>query len=349
MNVEPRIQDARVDLKPEDFRLPSTSRTAADTELPERGANIPFEEEYLAHLLLEKRLSENTAQAYLSDLRLCLGSSRGSSGSSGNHGNASSLDSATLDSARLREFFAALPGLGFGPATASRFLASLRSYSAYLMDTRRLAEDPCRGIRVPRQQRYKPRSLSLQEIEGLYAMLESRVQAGQKGARRDLVLIELLYGLGMRISEAIHLPLDALRLDEGVVLVQGKGNKQRIVPVGTKVAASLKEYLASERALSVRPRCETVIINNRGLPISRMGAWSIVRKLCGLSGLDAKAISPHTFRHAFATHLIEAGADLRAVQELLGHADISTTQIYTHLDQDYLREVHQSFHPRNKA
>ena len=135
---------------------------------------------------------------------------------------------------------------------------------------------------------------------------------------------------------------------EQVVLVQGKGNKQRIVPVGAKVIASLKDYLATERMALAKPKCATVIVNNRGLPISRMGAWNIVRKLCLSAGLDAEAISPHSFRHAFATHLIEAGADLRAVQELLGHSDISTTQIYTHPDQDYLREVHQTFHPRNR-
>ncbi len=307
-----------------------------DIAQPERAANIPFEEEYLAHLLLEKRLSGNTAQAYLSDLRLCLGQNRGEDACR------------PPDAKSLREFFAALPELGFSSASLSRFLASLRGYCAYLVETRRLESDPCRGIRIPKQQRYRPRGLSLKEIGELYALLENRILMGEKGSRRDLALIELLYGLGLRISEAIQLPLDAVRFGEEVVLVQGKGNKQRIVPLGAKVAASLKDYIASERAPAAKPRCDTVMINNRGLPISRMGAWNIVRRLCEAAGLDAKAISPHAFRHAFATHLIEAGADLRAVQELLGHADISTTQIYTHLDQDYLREVHQSFHPRNK-
>ena len=309
----------------------------------ERAGSIPFEEEYLAHLLLEKRLSENTARSYLSDLRLCLQSTGKIS---------DSLKS--LTSERLRDFFKELAGLGFSPSTLARFLASLRSYCAYIMDanlgdTNHLAVDPCIGIRIPKQQRYRPSSLSYSDIQKLYALLDQRVAVEKRNSRRDFALVELLYGLGLRISEAIQLPLDAIRFDEEVVLVQGKGNKQRIVPLGAKVIASLRDYMSSERMALAKPRCETLIVNNRGTPISRMGAWQIVRKLCLLSGLDAAVISPHTFRHTFATHLIEAGADLRAVQELLGHADISTTQIYTHLDQDYLREVHQSFHPRNKG
>jgi integrase/recombinase XerD len=157
-----------------------------------------------------------------------------------------------------------------------------------------------------------------------------------------------LYGLGLRVSEAITIPLDSLRFDEDVALVQGKGNKQRLVPLGAKVRATLRAWVESERGSVAKPKCATVLVGSRGMPLSRMAAWKIVRRLCLDAGLDAETISPHTFRHTFATHLIEAGADLRAVQELLGHADISTTQIYTHLDQEYLREVHASFHPRNK-
>ena len=156
------------------------------------------------------------------------------------------------------------------------------------------------------------------------------------------------------LSEAIGLRLDHLNLAEGVVLVQGKGNKQRLVPLGGKVAATLREYLDAEwnargtpSAIFRAPRVDTVLLNRFGRPLSRMGAWKIVQRLCGEAGIRAD-VSPHTFRHSFATHLIEAGADLRSVQEMLGHADISTTQIYTHLDQDYLREVHRSFHPRNR-
>jgi integrase/recombinase XerD len=307
---------------------------------PERAEAVPHEEAYQAHLLLEKRLSENTARAYLSDLRLVL--RQLGPGAEGDLGG-------ILEVAGLRKFFASLADLGFTPASLARYLASLRSYSGYLLDAGLLHRDPCQGIRLPKEQRYRPRSLSRHEIETLYAALETRMASGVKWARRDLALVELLYGLGLRISEAIRLPLDALRFDDEIALVLGKGNKQRVVPMGKKVVESLRGYLATDRLAAAKPRCDTVIVNNRGTPLSRMGAWNSVRKLCLEAGLDAEGISPHTFRHSFATHLVEAGADLRAVQELLGHADIGTTQIYTHLDQDYLREVHQSFHPRNRG
>ncbi len=307
---------------------------------PKRAENIPHEDAYRAHLLLEKRLSENTARSYLSDLRLCLWQL----GVAGKSGEAL----AGLETEATRAFLASLAELGFSPSTLARYLASLKSYTAYLLDANLLTVDFCRGVRVPKQQRYKPRSLSLKEIRELYEAAERCVAAGGKGARRDLVLLELLYGLGLRVSEAIKLPIDSLRFDEGLAMVQGKGKKQRVVPMGKKVVATLQEYLAAERPGLAAPRCGTLLVNLRGLSLSRMGAWNIARKLCLAAGLNPEGISPHTFRHTFATHLIEAGADLRAVQELLGHADIGTTQIYTHLDQDYLRETHQSFHPRNQ-
>lgn len=302
--------------------------------------SLPFEDAYRAHLLLERRLAENTVTAYLSDLNLCVRQLRPAS--------ASEDGLEWLNPGALQEFFAALAGLGFRPATLSRYISSLRGYCEYLRDAGRLDEDPCRAVRIPKAQRYKPHALSHVEIRALYGWVEGRAAAGGKNSRRDAALLELLYGLGLRISEAITLPLDSVRFDEDLVLVQGKGNKQRIVPLGAQVRATLRDYVDGERAAAAKPQTATVIVNSRGAPLSRMGAWKIVRRLCADAGLEAEEISPHTFRHTFATHLIEAGADLRAVQELLGHADISTTQIYTHLDQDYLKEVHQSFHPRNR-
>jgi integrase/recombinase XerD len=150
----------------------------------------------------------------------------------------------------------------------------------------------------------------------------------------------------LRISEAIGLKLDQVKLAEGVVLVQGKGGKQRLVPLGSKVADSLGGYLHLDRD-NKSLQTDTVLLNRFGKALSRMGAWKIVRGICVAADIQA-SVSPHTFRHSFATHLIDAGADLRSVQEMLGHADISTTQIYTHLDQAYLQEVHKSFHPRNR-
>jgi integrase/recombinase XerD len=210
-------------------------------------------------------------------------------------------------------------------------------------------EDPLRGARIPGAQRYKPRSLTHAEVKALYAAAGGRMAAGGAKEARDAALLELLYGLGLRVSDAIALPLDALRFDEELALVRGKGGKQRLVPMGGKVRETLRAWIAGARTDLAGPGAASVLVNARGGTLSRMGAWNAVRALCLSAGVDAETVSPHTFRHTFATHLVEAGADLRAVQELLGHADISTTQIYTHLDPDYLREVHTSFHPRNKG
>ncbi|MDB5106177.1 MAG: xerD [Fibrobacteres bacterium] len=295
---------------------------------------IPVEDGYLAHLRLEKRLSPETVSAYLSDLRLFFRQAAAGSG----------VEALTLP--RLRVFIRNLVELGFAPSSISRYLSTLKSYAAFLADEGVLTGDPTRSLQGPRQQRYKPSSLTRQDMDALYDSLEAAVMGEAAGARRNLCLVELLYGLGLRISEATSLKLDQVNLQEGVVMVQGKGKKQRLVPLGRKVADSIRQYL--EKDWEAKGRTETLLLNRFGKPLSRMGAWKIVQRIC--AGADIRiAVSPHTFRHSFATHLIDAGADLRSVQEMLGHADISTTQIYTHLDQEYLKEVHRSFHPRNKG
>ena len=304
---------------------------------------VPHDDAFRAHLLLERRLAENSVGGYLSDVAVCWGALRAPA-------RAHPADVLTHDA--VQELFTEFARLGLAPATLARYLAALRTYTGFLSDTLGLsgfADDALRGIRVPGTQRYKPRALGHDEMAALYDAAAVRVAEERRAARRDAALLELLYGLGLRVSEAITLPLDALRFDEGVALVQGKGGKQRLVPLGGKVRGTLRDWITLERPLTARPATRTVLVNARGTPLSRMGAWNIVRGLCTEAGIEAETVSPHTFRHSFATHLIEAGADLRAVQELLGHADISTTQIYTHLDQEYLREVHKSFHPRNKS
>jgi integrase/recombinase XerD len=318
---------------------------------------IPKEEGYLAHLRLEKRLSPETVAAYLSDLRLFFrqasgrqeaparasGKKKADDWSPGRPAALSGLEAMTLP--KLRAFLRSLVELGFAPASISRYLSTLKSYAAFLAEDGALPDDPARALKGPRQQRYKPESLSHPEIDAIYDALENAALQGTAPALRDLCLIELLYGLGLRISEATGLKLDQVNLPESVVLVQGKGKKQRLVPLGGKVARSIRRYL---EAWEAKGRTDTLLLNRFGRPLSRMGAWKIVQRLCAAAGIRT-AVSPHTFRHSFATHLIEAGADLRSVQEMLGHADISTTQIYTHLDQEYLKEVHKSFHPRNQG
>lgn len=320
--------------EPDRPRPPANTAPKAD---PEARVPIPLEEAYLAHLQLERRLSPETVAAYLSDLHLLFRYLT--------RGGETDPDAKELTLPRLRAFIRSLMDLGFAPASISRYLSTFKNYATFLVDEGALDKDPTLGLQGPRQQRYKPRSLSRREMEALYDSLDLAIREERPFAWRDLVLVELLYGLGLRISEAIGLTLDQVNLGESVVLVQGKGGKQRLVPLGSKVAATVRDYLRLEwEGRGVRT--QTVLLNRFHRPLSRMGAWKIVQRICDEAGIKT-AVSPHTFRHSFATHLIEAGADLRSVQEMLGHADISTTQIYTHLDQDYLKEVHRSFHPRN--
>ncbi len=299
---------------------------------------IPHEEGYLAHLQLERRLSPETVSAYRSDLNLFVRHARKNMDRD--------LIPDDLNLNNLRAFIQSLIDLGFAATSISRYISTLKSYATFLADEDLLAIDPTVGLEGPRQQKYKPASLTRAEIESLYASLEHSVNLEAKGSWRNLCMVELLYGLGLRISEAIGLKLDQVKTQDGIVLVQGKGSKQRMVPLGSKVAQTLKNYLHLERDAS-RTTSDTLLLNRFGKPLSRMGAWKIVRAICETAEIKTP-VSPHTFRHSFATHLIDAGADLRSVQEMLGHADISTTQIYTHLDAAYLQEVHKSFHPRNQ-
>lgn len=299
---------------------------------------IPQAEAYFAHLQLEKRLSPETVSAYRSDLNLFLRYILKTTDR-----NPTPQD---VNQQNLKAFIQSLVELGFASTSISRYISTLKSYATFLADEGLLTNDPTIGLAGPRQQKYKPQSLSRSEIDLLYAYLDNAIQKEEKSARRNLCLIELLYGLGLRISEAVGLKLDQVKLQEGFVLVQGKGSKQRLVPLGSKVADSVTHYLQSARDPK-GTNTNNVLVNPSGKPLSRMGAWKIVRSICVGANIST-SVSPHTFRHSFATHLIDAGADLRSVQEMLGHSDISTTQIYTHLDQAYLREVHQSFHPRNR-
>jgi len=332
--------------------------------------DFPHAAAYRTHVQLERRLADNTVEGYLSDLTICWRQLTGGEApprdvpareaARGPEAGGGTDVRRVLSADRVNAVFADLSALGLAPSTLSRYLAALRSYADYLRDAGHLDEDePLRGVRVPQAQRYKPRALGAAEIAALYAAVEARLAASRasaddrrlRAARRDLALLELLYGLGLRVSEALTLPCDAVHFAEGVAHIRGKGGKQRLVPLGAQVRMSLRAWLEggeAGRAALAKPSVSAVLVGSRGGPLSRMAAWKIVRALCVEAGLDAETISPHTFRHSFATHLIEAGADLRAVQELLGHADISTTQIYTHLDQEYLREVHATFHPRNR-
>lgn len=242
----------------------------------------------------------------------------------------------------LREFVYHLKDIGLSPASIRRSVSAIRTYFKFLVGEGQLQADPSERLEAPKKWRTLPEVLSVQEVSRLLGS----VSIDERLAFRDRALLELAYGAGLRVSEWIGLGTQDVLLEDGVARVFGKGSKERLVPIGRAAIGAVGMYVRE-----LRPRLEKgegkgrLFLNARGRPLSRMGAWKILRKYVDLAGIT-KHVSPHTLRHSFATHLLEGGADLRAVQEMLGHADISTTQIYTHVDREYLRSVHKQFHPR---
>ena len=247
-----------------------------------------------------------------------------------------------ITAAALRAYVYHLKDLGLAPASIRRNVSAIRGYFRFMLAEGHLLRDPSERLETPKKWRALPDVLTVDETLALMAApaLEEPL------AFRDRALLELAYGAGLRVSEWISISVKDLLLDQQLVRVFGKGSKERLVPIGRNAIGALAVYLRE-----LRPKLERgsgkgrLFLNARGQPLSRMGAWKILRKHVETAGLE-KRVTPHTLRHSFATHLLEAGADLRAVQEMLGHADISTTQIYTHVDREYLRSVHRQFHPR---
>lgn len=242
----------------------------------------------------------------------------------------------------LREYVYHLKDLGLAPASIRRNVSAVRTYFRFLLGEGLATRDPSERLEIPKRWRTLPDVMSVDEVERLLGAptLDDPL------AFRDRAMLELAYGAGLRVSEWISLAVRDLAFEDQLVRVFGKGSKERVVPIGRSAIGAVAVYLRE-----LRPRLERgegkgiLFLNARGTPLSRMGAWTILRKYVERAGIT-KRVSPHTLRHSFATHLLEGGADLRAVQEMLGHADISTTQIYTHVDREYLRGVHRQFHPR---
>jgi integrase/recombinase XerD len=242
----------------------------------------------------------------------------------------------------LREYVYHLKDLGLAPASIRRNVSALRTYFRFLTGDGIVVRDPSERLETPKRWRELPDVLTVDEVQRLIAAptLDDNM------VFRDRALLELAYGAGLRVSEWITLGVRDLILEEGLIRVFGKGSKERLVPIGRSAIGAVAVYLRE-----LRPRLEKgegkgiLFLNARGRPLTRMGAWKILRGYVERVGI-MKHVSPHTLRHSFATHLLEGGADLRAVQEMLGHVDIATTQIYTHVDREYLRQVHRSYHPR---
>lgn len=242
----------------------------------------------------------------------------------------------------LRDFVYLLKDLGLSSATIRREVSAVRTYFGFLVGEGRIAADPSDRLESPRRGRSLPDTLAVAEIEALLAA----PGVEEPLAWRDRALLELGYGAGLRVSELCGLALTDVLLADNLVRVFGKGGKERLVPIGRTVIGAVSVYLHQLRPELDRGKSAgRVLLNARGEPLSRVGAWGVVKRAAARAGIR-KRVTPHTLRHSFATHLLEGGADLRAVQEMLGHADLSTTQIYTHVDREYLRSVHKQFHPR---
>jgi integrase/recombinase XerD len=298
--------------------------------------------EFLGTLELERGLSRNTLEAYRSDLQQ-FGAFLARRDDPGGEG----LDPLAVTPADLAAFVSELAG-GVGdrpavaPATLQRKIACLRSFYRHLRREQIIDHDPTSELRPPRSRNRLPNVLSRDEVNRLL----SQPAGDSVGALRDRALLETMYACGLRASEAIGLELSELDLDDGTLRAYGKGSKERLVPVGTAAVAALRSYLERGRPQLIGLRDEPrVFLNLRGRPLSRQGLYKIVQGHAASAGL-ADRMSPHTLRHTFATHLLAGGCDLRSLQEMLGHADIGTTQMYTHLTADRLRDVYFDAHPR---
>ena len=289
-------------------------------------------EQFQDYLALEAGNSANTVQSYLRDIRRMGAWAE----LHGVHAPGS------VDGKLLRKFIFSLKDLGLSPATIRRQVSAIRTYFAFLVGEGQVTTDPSERLESPKRGRSLPDVLTVAEVEALLAA----PGVDDTLAWRDRALLELGYGAGLRVSELCGLARNDLILDEGLVRVFGKGGKERLVPLGRAVIGAVSVYLHTVRPELDRGKSENrLLLNARGSPLSRVGAWGVVKHAAERAAIK-KNVTPHTLRHSFATHLLEGGADLRAVQEMLGHADLSTTQIYTHVDREFLRSVHKQFHPR---
>ncbi len=248
--------------------------------------------------------------------------------------------------ADLRRHLAQLTDRGLSPRSLARSRSALRTYFRFLVAEGHLKTDPTDGLDAPPPGRPLPHVMSYDQVVAVLAA----IPPDDPKAERDMAMLEVLYGSGIRISELTGLRVRDLRLHEGLAVVRGKGDRQRFVPLGGRAIRALQSYLRDARPDLDRGSSDGIVfLNHHGRRLSRTGAWKIVRRhvdAARAAGTSLGTVTPHTFRHSFATHLLENGAGLAAVQEMLGHADISTTQIYTHVDRSFLREEHRRFHPR---
>ncbi len=288
-------------------------------------------EDFLQHLKLERGLSENSVSSYRHDLTEFAREMR-----------VSKATAVTLSD--VRKFVDLLDKAGRKPATIARKISSIKQFFRYLQDMGLIRENPAGSMAAPRIMRYHPHYLSPTEVESIL----KAVDIGSDKGKRDRAILELLYGSGLRVSELINLRIADIEFEAGFIRVLGKGDKERLVPLGDFANEAIRKYIEVRDQKKVGRESNVLFVNKIGRAFSRVSLWKIVRAAVIRAGIT-KRVTPHTFRHTFATHMLEGGADLRVVQEMLGHADISTTQIYTTIDRDYIIAEHKKYHPRELA
>ena len=287
---------------------------------------------FLHHLAVEKGLSSNTLEAYARDLQGYCALLR----------EKRTLEVEKISPGQPLNYLKVLRSRGLSARSQARVLSVLRGFHKFLLQEQAVEENPVRRVRSPRVVPRLPSVLTPEEMEDLLQQPDPKDPLGV----RDRAMLELLYAAGLRVSELVHLSVNDVNLEMGCVRTKGKGSKERIVPLGKAACRALEEYLKGPRLLHpLRSSHPVLFVGRRGRGLTRQGFWKILRRYARGAGIR-KRITPHIMRHSFATHLLERGADLRSVQSMLGHADIATTQVYTHLSREHLKRLHQKFHPR---
>lgn len=293
----------------------------------------PYKQSFKTYLQLEKSLSDNSTAAYLRDIDKLTEYLQD---------NSILLNPAAVTLQHLQSFIQRIAELGMTATSQARIISGIRAFYKFCMLEDVVQQDPTLLLEAPKTKRILPDVLSFEEIETIISKIDMSTPEGN----RNKAILETLYSCGLRVSEAVNLRISQLYLDVGYIRVTGKGDKERLVPIGDSAIKYLTIYLKNVRThISVKPGFEDyVFLNRRGKNLTRVMVFLIIKNLVAKAGIT-KVVSPHTFRHSFATHLVEGGANLRAVQEMLGHESITTTEIYTHLDKEFLRKTLEQFHP----
>jgi integrase/recombinase XerD len=292
-----------------------------------------FVDEYLSILQLERNLSKLTIEAYKNDLNqffIFLIEKK-------------VTDLNEITGKEIVLFFSLLNKLGLSDTSTARYFSSLKGFFKFLILSGYIVKNPIDKLQSPRIAKKLPEVLNINEIDKIL----NQPSIDDVTGIRDRTILEVFYACGLRVSELIHMKISDLYLDDEAIRVFGKGSKERVVPIGSSAIKWIRKYLIESRPILEKKgkSFTSLFLNRRGTKFSRMGLWKMISQYTKSAGIE-KNVHPHTFRHSFATHLLEGGADLRAVQEMLGHADISTTQIYTHIDRDFIKQEHKRFHPR---